>query len=200
MKDFPLFPLHTVLFPGGILPLRIFEPRYLDMIGECLRSGSVFGVCLITGGQETGAPAACCDVGTSARITDWNRMPDGLLGISVTGDQRFRVLSRRVRKDNLLTAEIEWLKSAGAAAQAGLLAPLAGLLERILSDGELRYATRNARYDDAPWVSCRLAELLPIPLSIRQELLELDDAAERLARIAGLVAAPAGDPSNERFI
>ena len=85
----PLFPLHTVLFPGGLLPLRIFESRYLDMISDCLRNDRGFGVCLISAGREVGDGAECFDVGTLARIQDWDSTPDGLLGIIARGEQRF---------------------------------------------------------------------------------------------------------------
>ena len=87
----PLFPLGTVLFPGGPLPLRIFEPRYLDMVSDCLRNDKAFGVCLIKDGREVGEPAQPFDVGTMAKIVDWDRTDDGLLAITALGTSRFRI-------------------------------------------------------------------------------------------------------------
>src|ERR1700754_2017230 len=99
--ELPLFPLNTVLFPGGPLPLRIFEPRYVDMIRKCMREGAPFGVLLIRSGKEVGDVSSAADVGTSARIVDFHQMPDGLLGIVCTGEQKFRVEDRRVQADGL---------------------------------------------------------------------------------------------------
>ena len=108
-KDVPLFPLHTVLFPGGLLPLRIFEQRYLEMAKDCLRAGTPFGVCLIREGAEVGAPATHEDLGCLARITQWDMQQLGLLQVIAQGGERFRVLARRVRADGLILADIEIL-------------------------------------------------------------------------------------------
>ena len=102
----PLFPLRTVLYPGGPLPLRIFEPRYVDMIGRCMKTDSPFGVLLIKEGSEDG-PATTYEVGTLARITDWYQGSDGLLGITALGEQRFRLISSRREADGLNVGEIE---------------------------------------------------------------------------------------------
>ncbi|MGH8247298.1 MAG: LON peptidase substrate-binding domain-containing protein, partial [Gammaproteobacteria bacterium] len=96
MDRLPLFPLHAVLFPGGVLPLRIFEARYLSMVSQCLRSNSPFGVCLIRSGSEVGIPADCHDVGTSARITDWSGAAGGLLVVVARGERIFRIRSRQL--------------------------------------------------------------------------------------------------------
>ena len=89
----PLFPLNTVLFPGGVLPLRIFEPRYLDMVSDCLKSDTGIGVVLIKDGAETGKAADTYDTGTLSGISYWHKRPDGILGVTLKGDQRFRILS-----------------------------------------------------------------------------------------------------------
>src|SRR6185369_5084266 len=107
--ELPLFPLNTVLFPGGPLPLRIFEPRYVDMVRKCMREGAPFGVLLIRAGQEVGEVSSAADVGTSARIVDFNQMPDGLLGIICTGEQKFRVEDRHVQADGLNVGTVTWL-------------------------------------------------------------------------------------------
>ncbi|MGE0080373.1 MAG: LON peptidase substrate-binding domain-containing protein, partial [Thiohalomonadaceae bacterium] len=97
--EIPLFPLHTVLFPGGPLALRVFEPRYLDMIGRVVKDGGGFGICLIAQGEEIGEAAFTYDVGTLAHVSYWHMRADGMLGVTVVGDQRFRILERKVQPD-----------------------------------------------------------------------------------------------------
>ena len=126
--EIPLFPLSTVLFPGGPLQLRIFEPRYLAMVRECARSDSAFGVCLILSGREAGMPAEPAAVGTLARISDFYTLPDGLLGIGAVGGARFRALRTRVREDGLLLGTIELWDDEPAIA----VPPEFGLLATIL--------------------------------------------------------------------
>ena len=101
-----LFPLNIVLFPGGPLPLRIFEPRYVDMIGRCMREGAGFGVVLIREGREVG-PAETFDVGTLADIVDFHQLSDGLLGLSCIGRERFRIRSRSRKADGLNLADVD---------------------------------------------------------------------------------------------
>ena len=107
MITIPIFPLNTVLYPEGILPLRIFEPRYIDMVSECLKDEKDFGVCLIDEGNETGVAATVHDIGTTAKIIDWDRHDDGTLLITAEGQQRFRILEQRVRKNQLREADIQ---------------------------------------------------------------------------------------------
>lgn len=183
-RDIPLFPLRTVLFPGGELRLRIFEPRYLDMVRQCSREGIPFGVSLILDGEEVGAPALPAAVGTTARIVDFYTLPDGLLGLCVRGEQRFRVRQTRMRDTGLIIGEVEDL----AVFEAEPLAPqhglLAVLLERLLEHvGGPHSDAGKAELDDAHWVGFRLAELLPFEPQERQRLLEMDDACSRLDHI-----------------
>ena len=185
----PLFPLSTVLFPGGPLPLRIFEPRYLDMISERMRNEKPFGVCLIRTGQEAGEAANAFEVGTLARIVDWNQLPGGLLGIIARGEERFRVLSSEVQSDQLVVGEISVLASEQRleipAEHQNLSELLRGFIEHL---GE-HYAHITPEFDDASWVSYRLAEILPIPMTRKQYFLELEDPLARLEQIAEIVAA-----------
>ena len=125
-QELPLFPLRTVLFPGGLLPLRIFEPRYVDMVGRCMRNGEVFGVVLIESGAETAGPVDTAMVGTTARIVDFQTLPDGLLGLLCRGEQRFRIVTRRVQSDRLHCASVEWLAAAAGTGRAGISAAGAG--------------------------------------------------------------------------
>lgn len=179
--EIPLFPLHTVLFPQGLLPLRIFEPRYVDMVSDCLRSAGPFGVCLILEGKEVGEAARVQPVGTLARIVDWAQLPDGLLGITVEGGQRFRVLDSRVQPDHLRVGHIEILPDIPEAALSPEYASLAELLSRILDELGEPYASMPRALDRADWVGGRLSELLPLSLEVKQRLLEMDDPHQRLS-------------------
>lgn len=182
LLDVPLFPLATVLFPRGPLELRVFEPRYLDLVRECTSDNRLFGVCLILGGEEVGAPASPAAVGTLARITDFYTSPEGLLGICIEGDERFRVARVRVRDDGLLRGDVapwECEPTHDVAPEFGLLVTI---LERLVE--QMRPPWKDAprdRYDDASWVGFRLAELLPLAAGERQMLLEMVDPLERLA-------------------
>ena len=184
----PLFPLHTVLFPGGPLALRIFEPRYLDMVSRCLREDSGFGVCLIREGGETGAPAVTWEVGTLARIRDWDRGEDGLLSITVLGERRFRIRTRSVRPDRLAVAEVEYLSEPPATPVPEEYQHLAQLLARVIAQVGAPYSGLAPCFQDAAWVGGRFAELLPIPLEEKQRLLERNDPLERLAALAGMIS------------
>jgi len=184
--EIPLFPLRTVLFPGGPLPLRIFESRYLDMISDCMKSESPFGVLLIREGQEVG-PVTTHDVGTLARITDWYQGSDGLLGVTAAGEQRFRLLSARQQADGLNIGEIEILAAEPYMALPPEYASLKKILESVLDDLGRLYESLERRYDDAVWVTYRLIEILPIDLEQKQQLLESSDTLARLKLIDGLM-------------
>ena len=188
--EIPLFPLNAVLFPGGPLPLRIFETRYLDMVSRCLKREEGFGVCLIEQGNETG-PAHTYTVGTLARIRDWSSGADGLLKILALGDQRFRVTRVRTQHDGLNIGEVEWLPDEPSVLLPDTAKPLAELLLQILTQMEERYAAVTPAYEDATWVGYRLAEILPLPVAQRQYLLEISDARMRLDIIGTLVHSQA---------
>ncbi|MDE2195951.1 MAG: LON peptidase substrate-binding domain-containing protein [Gammaproteobacteria bacterium] len=188
MAELPLFPLHTVLFPGGPLPLRIFETRYLDMLSRCLRNDQGFGVCLIEQGRGS-VPARTHTVGTLAHIRDWSSGADGLLNILTVGGQRFRVHRVRIQHDGLNIAEVEWLAEETPLPLPPESRPLAELLRGILEQHAQRYAAITPAYADASWVGYRLAEVLPLALPQRQYLLEVADARLRLDSIGTLVQA-----------
>ncbi|MDE2090453.1 MAG: LON peptidase substrate-binding domain-containing protein [Gammaproteobacteria bacterium] len=187
-SEIPLFPLNTVLFPGGPLPLRIFETRYLDMVSDCLKREQGFGVCLIEQGSEAG-PAHTYTVGTLARIRDWSNGPDGLLNILALGGQRFRVTRVRTQHNGLNIADVDWLPEEPAMPLPDTAKPLAELLQQILAQVQERYALVTTAYEDASWVGYRLAEILPLPIAQRQYLLEISDARMRLDIIGTLVSA-----------
>lgn len=185
----PLFPLHTVLFPGGPLPLRIFETRYTDMVRSCMREQGAFGVLLIEEGAEAGEVGSTATVGTSARIVDFYTLRDGLLGITCVGERKFRV--RRVWRanDGLHKGEVEWLAPEPALPLPDTCARLAETVRRALAELAEHYEPVEKRFDDASWVSSRLAELLPIALADKQLLLELDDPLARLEALMSLEPA-----------
>jgi Lon protease-like protein len=192
----PLFPLNTVLFPGGRLSLRIFEPRYVDMVRHCMRESTGFGVVLIREGVEAGGPAETFDVGTLARIVDFDQLDRGLLGITAVGERRFHVVGREVQKDGLNTGTVEWLVEREAAVPMADFAPYAQLLEHLLPELGALYAGVTPRFDDARWVVSRLIEMLPLPLPDKQLCLALDDPAKRLDLLRSIVKITARPPGS----
>ena len=184
--DIPLFPLRTVLFPGGPLPLRIFESRYIDMISHCMKLDSPFGVVLIREGQEDGL-ATTYDVGTLANITDWYQGSDGLLGVTAAGGQRFRLLSGRQQADGLNIGKIEVIAAEPDMILPDEYASLKKILESVLDDLGRLYESLERRFDDAVWVTYRLIEILPIDLEQKQQFLESNDTLARLKLIDELL-------------
>lgn len=186
--ELPLFPLATVLYPGAPMQLRIFEPRYLDMVRECTRSGTGFGVCLILDGYEVGEAALPAAVGTVARITDFHTTAEGLLGIVAQGGMRFRVERTRLRSDGLLRGDVQpWPPepTLEVPAEFGLLQTI---LERLVETMGPHWSDApRSSYDDASWVGFRLAELLPLANPERQRMLELTDPLERLAELRDIL-------------
>ena len=184
-----LFPLPAVLLPGAALGLRVFEPRYLDLVRECGRQGSGFGVCLLLPGEggEDGMAVTPAAYGTEARIEDFGN-DDGLLTLRVRGRRRFRVLRTRMRSNGLMVGEIQWRDPDPDDELRPEHALLGLLLQRILDQagGEHAGAT-PAQLDDAAWVGWRLAELLPVTDLQRQQLLQEDDPHARLQQLLALI-------------
>lgn len=182
--EYPLFPLSTVLFPGGALALRIFEPRYLAMVRDCTRDGRAFGVSLLLKGREAGETASALAIGTLARIVDFYTLPDGLLGIRCEGGARFHVDRAHARHDGLLIGKLSLWPDEPALPLPPQYALLATLAENLIVKlVEQAAQPGKQQLDDASWVSFRLAELLPFGLAEKQRLLELTDPGERLQRI-----------------
>ena len=175
-----------MLFPGGRLPLRIFEQRYMEMAKSCIQSQSSFGVCLIREGAEVGAPAVPNDVGTLAKIATWDMPQLGLLHITARGERRFRIVERRVQRDGLARASVQVLDDETDAAVPQGSLRCVKLLERVI-ERHPELLERPHRLDSCAWVSARLAEVLPLPLETKQSLLELDDARARLERLNSLL-------------
>jgi uncharacterized protein len=185
--EIALFPLHTVLFPGGPLPLRIFEPRYIDMVRRSLRAQTAFGVVLVESGSETGAVAATAAVGTTARIADFYSLPDGLLGVTCLGVRKFQLRGRRVQSDGLNLGEVAWLAAERKIELPAEYQHLGQLLRKVLPELGDFYEGVTKHFEDCAWVGYRLAEILPLSLSDKQYCLELDDPLARLARLSPLI-------------
>lgn len=179
----PLFPLHTVLLPGGPLPLRIFEARYLDMVSLCLQEDRGFGVCMIEHGKEVGEAASTVKIGVLARIIDWHQRSDGLLGITVIGEQRFKLSHVEVQTNKLSIATVELLQDKVDITISKRFLSLVEVLERLLKGAGKIYADLPQYFNDANWVSYRLVELLPIEMRQKQLFLEMDDPQERLEQL-----------------
>lgn len=187
----PLFPLNTVLFPGGPLPLRIFEQRYLDMISGCVRNDAPFGVVLIREGSEAG-PASTHDVGTLARIVDWYQGSDGLLGVTAIGEQRFRVISSQREASGLNVGSIELLPDEPSLPLPEEHHAMREILAAVLDDLGLLYESLDRRMDDAGWITSRFVEILPLDLEQKQRCLEHGDPEERLRIVQKMLDASRG--------
>jgi uncharacterized protein len=190
----PLFPLKTVLFPGGILPLKVFETRYIDMLRECMKLEAPFGVVLIKSGQEVGVAAEPETVGCLANITGWDMPNLGVMMLRTRGGERFRIIETRVLSDQRLEARVEMIAADKAIPVSDIHVSCAKTLKIVIDDVDAKgYAEQGDDFispfsqpmqlDSAAWVANRWCEILPIPLKARQKLLELDDAQSRLSII-----------------
>jgi hypothetical protein len=163
----------------------------MEMAKACLKDGSPFGVCLIRDGAEVGAPALPSDVGTLAKIVTWDMPQLGVLHVTARGEQRFRIRSRSVQADGLARASVEVLGDDTDAPLPETASAAVRLLERVIEQHP-ELLERPHRLDSCAWVSSRLAELLPLPLPAKQELLELSDALSRLERLTALIGRSRG--------
>jgi Lon protease-like protein len=179
-----IFPLGTVLFPGAVLPLRIFEQRYIEMTKTCLRDERPFGVCLIKEGREVGEPALPQSVGCLATIEQWDMPQLGLFQLLARGGDRFRLLDSRAAKNGLITGVVERLPPD---APGDVDDACRRILEAIIERVDVSRFQKPFQLDDASWVGFRLAEVLPLEMDVKQELLEMTQAGERLSRIRGLL-------------
>jgi Lon protease-like protein len=186
-----LFPLRTVLFPGGLLPLKVFEQRYIAMTTACVARGEPFGVCRIVEGEEVarvggGKPPLFSPIGTLARIVDWD-IADGVLHLRAEGGERFRVRSHAPRGDGLVVGDVVPIASEPAVPPRSAHEPLVQLLRALIERaGAGRFSPARA-FDDASWVGYRLAELMPLPLSVKQSMLEINDSEVRLQALAAFL-------------
>ena len=177
----PIFPLNTVLFPGGLLPLRVFEARYMDMTRDCMKSGSPFGVCLIREGQEVGKPALPEPIGCLARITDWDMQQLGLLQLGTLGGERFRIIEHESNSKGLISANVVTIPAEARQPLPGEFAACAKVLQMVIADQGPGVFGEPHDFEDAAWVGNRLSEILPVSLPAKQRLLEITDSLTRLS-------------------
>lgn len=201
----PLFPLHTVLFPGGVLPLRIFEVRYLDLIQRCQKEGAPFGVVCLSRGSEVRLPPRAGDaavvepevfhdVGTLAHITHVERPQPGLMLIRCRGGRRFRLLGRTQLKHGLWTGEAEYLSEDAAVPLPEDLVPVRVGLQRLLQHMQSQASEEDLpiqaplRWDDCGWLANRWCDILPVSPQLKQQFLAVDNPLVRLELVADLLA------------
>lgn len=185
--EVPIFPLHTVLYPGGVLPLRIFEQRYLEMTKACLRDGSPFGVCRIREGREVGLPAIPEQIGCTAMIQSWEMPHPGMFQLQSRGVQAFRILEHSIRENDLMRAQIEMLEDVHDAADNAVSPLCRQVLGQAIQQLGPEFFPPPRDFTNVRWVSYRLAEVLPLPGDIKQALLEEREDAARLARLHELL-------------
>ena len=182
--EIPLFPLKSVLFPGGMLALKVFEQRYLDMSAACLKDDRPFGICLILQGEEVGAnasePASTHTIGTLAHVTQWDMEQLGILQLAVRGGRRFRILESHTEAGGLQCARVQLLDEPAKTAVPEAQAALLPLLRKVAADIGPEKMPEPHDWDDACWVGYRLTEVMPVQLLAKQKLLELDDPVSRL--------------------
>ena len=181
----PIFPLRTILFPGSKLPLRIFEPRYLDMVSHCMRSNIEFGIVLSRKVPQPGMLETYA-TGTLATIIDWNQGDDGLLGITTLGTNKFELLSMTKQEDGLNIGEIRIVEKEEDFKAPSNFDNMVNLLEAILEDVDLYYE-RDKFFESASWVGFRFAEILPLKIEDKQKCLEFDDPILRLNFLEPLI-------------
>jgi len=192
VSTIPLFPLGTVLFPGGVLPLQIFETRYVDMVRRSMREGSPFGVVLILEGSDARrrtdeGPPEIASIGTLARIVDFTELPNGLLGITARGEGRFRILETEEQVDRLLIGRVAAMAEPPYTAVPGEYEVLLDILRQLLAHPAVNQLDIEADFTDARSVAGRLADLLPVDPRFKQALLEQEEPLVRLAELERMV-------------
>lgn len=185
--ELPLFPLNTVLFPGGRLPLKVFEQRYVEMTKRCVRDGTPFGVCMIREGKEVGEPAVPAEIGCTAMIEEWDLPHPNLFELLARGERRFRILKSEVAELGLLVCEAEYLET-----EPSSEAPDA-LCHKVMSELVDRIGAEKfpgpVELDNAEWIAWRLGEILPLSAELRQQLLETDSPPGRLSKLRDILVA-----------
>ena len=192
MADIPLFPLPLVLFPGGRLPLQIFETRYLDMVKRCMRDNTGFGVVLIEEGdqvlksmeQQLPSVSHC---GTYATIVDFDQNPNGTLGIMVEGQVKFVIRDQYERPDRLMMAQVEFLEIEDELPVPDDKQHLVNLLEMFLEHEAVQGLGLEINFEEARDVGSRLTELLPCPNHFKQRMLEIKNPLARLNELEKLI-------------
>ena len=184
----PLFPLNTVLFPGCVLDLQIFEARYLDMVARCMKQGTGFGVvCILEGGEVGEAPQDIARIGCEALIRDFQQQDNGLLGIRVEGGRRFEVLSTELQGNQLLLAEVDWLDELPEQPLEHEDQDLLALLKALAEHPMVAALNMSTEVPGQQALANQLAYLLPFAEQDKLELLQVDDPQQRLDGIQVLL-------------
>jgi len=184
--ELPLFPLSSIVMPQGLLPLRLFEPRYINMVKECMKSESGFGVCLIKDGKEAGVAAEPYPMGTLVNIVDFDQGPDGLLHITAKGIQEFTLHSFKPNHENLLIGEVTLIPEGETMPMAESYRDLSQKLAIILQYVEPNVNYPDKQLDNPDWICNRLLELLPLSAPSKYELLEMQNSEARLDALLAL--------------
>ena len=193
----PLFPLSTVLFPGCVLDLQVFEARYLDMIARCMKQGSGFGVVCILEGSETGdIEPDIAGIGCEARVSDFQKQENGLLGIRVEGGRRFEVLNTELQRDNLLMADVHWLDEIPEQPLQQEDQDLLALLKALAEHPMVAALNMNTEVSGQQSLANQLAYLLPFAEEDKVDLLQVDDPQQRLDGIQALLEEMQGEMLN----
>lgn len=192
METIPLFPLNTVLFPGGKMLLQIFEPRYLDLVSSCLKNNTGFGIVLLREGSECQGSSDDKDprlaqIGTYAKIVDWDSLPNDLLGITIEGTEKFRLIAHHQRNDKLHMAEVEWIEPEPIIALPDYADEMETLLAQLLDHPYVARLNLSPEIEDVAAISCLLSQLLPIEEKIKFQLLSLDDPLLRMEQLMSLL-------------
>lgn len=192
MAEIPLFPLPLVLFPGGKLPLQIFEARYLDMVKRCMRENVGFGVVLIEDGEQVlrnrdQQLPTISHCGTYATIVDFDQNPNGTLGIMIEGQVKFVIRDQFEMPDRLMMAQVEFLELEEQIAVPENKQHLVSLLEMFVEHDAVRDLGLQINFDEAREVGSRLTELLPCPNHFKQRMLEMKNPVARLNELEKLI-------------
>jgi Lon protease-like protein len=197
VSELPLFPLSGVLLPYGRIPLKIFEPRYLDLVRDCMKSSKPFGVVWIRHGAEVAQPGVALpklgEYGTCARIVDWDQLPNGLLGITIEGGERFNLLATHTQPNGLIVGNVELQPALAAAPLTETGLSLLDVLRSLEAHPQVARMKLRVDYNDAWQVAFSLLQLLPVQESLKYELLGLDTIDTLLARLRALINEISGE-------
>lgn len=195
--ELPLFPLSGVLLPGGRVPLQIFEQRYLDLVRDTLKSGSEFGVIWIRRGAEVAQRGSAApqlgDYGTTARIVDWDQLPNGLLGVTIEGGQRFDLESTSVRANGLVVGAVEMREPLPVAAMDPAWVSLLDVLRSLEIHPHIQAMALQIDYDNAWQVAYTLIQVLPLDEALKYELLGLDSIEELIQELDAILNQISGE-------
>ncbi len=197
MSELPLFPLSCVLLPFGRVPLKIFESRYLDLVRDCVKSNSPFGVVWIRRGAEVvqrgRAAPELGDYGTCARIVDWDQLPNGLLGITIAGGERFELFETQTRSSGLIVGRVELQELIGPAPMSETWLPLLNVLRSLETHPHVERMKLRVDYNDAWQVAYTLIQLLPLDEALKYQLLGIDTIHELMANLQALLNKLSGE-------